>query len=244
MTPRTSRAQMLHSGLPQVRQYAIAGTSTWLAQFIRFSCSAGPDSLRFDCGRGLSQYWLVPADCHTVCTPFGCWFSLFVGFFGVCGSSVFLLRAGRRGADRAPATRSRKPGACSRNSAPRAPGWRSTSSDSLGAQVHVLQIGDVEAGNAQQHGDGEERHAERHGKTRRRHRSKDRSQTRPSACPTSPHPLRPPARACSEAALRWSAPGCCAPGCAAARLRPAPSASACRPRLLRTRLRQDGQLCW
>src|ERR1700686_1784340 len=42
MTPRTSRVQLLQSGLPQVRQKATAATSLCVAQFIRTSCTWSP----------------------------------------------------------------------------------------------------------------------------------------------------------------------------------------------------------
>src|SRR5580700_8841216 len=38
MTPFTSRVQVAHSGLPQVRQYATGAISGWLAQFMKTSC--------------------------------------------------------------------------------------------------------------------------------------------------------------------------------------------------------------
>src|SRR6516162_8590354 len=127
MTPRTSRVHVLHSGLPHVRQYATAGTSTWLAQFIWFSYSAGPvgsfahlppgslpalAGLRRGCSFGTYGLALAglnyPSSDSSACSP-------------------PVSRASRRGANRAHETRSRKPVGCFRNIAPRAPALSSTS---------------------------------------------------------------------------------------------------------------------
>src|ERR1019366_6470572 len=125
MTPRTSRVHVLHIGLPHVRQYATAGISTWLAQFIYFSSSAGPV--------GLLAH--LPPDSAPALAG-----SLRGCSSGTCGSALVrhpssdclacsvppASRASRCAANRARETQSHTPGACFRNNALPALPWSST----------------------------------------------------------------------------------------------------------------------
>src|ERR1035441_3270389 len=117
MTPRTSRVHVLHIGLPHVRQYATAGISTWLAQFIYFSSSAGP----------VGSLALLPPDNSPALAGWlpGCSSGTYGLALGLHPSSDCLAclvppasRASRYAANRAHETRSHTPGGCFRNNAP------------------------------------------------------------------------------------------------------------------------------
>src|SRR5271167_4420737 len=103
MTPRTSRVHTLHMGLPHVRQYATAGTSTWLAQFILFSCSAGPVGLP---AQLQTDIWPASAGSRHGCSSDT--YGPEVAIHPYSGSSACsppVSRASRHGANRARETR-------------------------------------------------------------------------------------------------------------------------------------------
>src|SRR5579863_5654096 len=116
MAPITSRLQASHSAFPQVRQKAVAGVSTWMAQFIGWLLHDLVSDTQ-------SQHRRFPGCSCPAVVPDGCWYRY-------CLSSFYLFLAALEQASHRSVqlrnsfsvhllgTESHRPGACCCNSAP------------------------------------------------------------------------------------------------------------------------------